>query len=104
DMRGYGNSLRAGNRFATTIKWIGDVAIKKAVIRCSRSPIGVTPTEDVSSVRITNIIADCDNKATNGFYFRYFTNESYCDNITAIKARVVGISVYQSWFCSFGTI
>lgn len=51
DMRGYGNSLRAGNRFATTIKWIGDVAIKKAVIRCSRSPIGVTPTEDVSSVR-----------------------------------------------------
>lgn len=104
DMRGYGNSLRAGNRFATTIKWIGDVAIKKAVIRCSRSPIGVTPTEDVSSVRITNIISDCDNKATNGFYFRYFTNESHCDNITAINARVVGISVYQSWFCSFGTI
>lgn len=104
DMRGYGNSLRAGNSFATTIKWIGGVAIKKAVIRCSRSPIGVTPTEDVSSVRITNMIADCDNKATNGFYFRYFTNESHCDNITAINARVVGISVYQSWFCSFGTI
>ena len=104
DMRGYGNSLRAGNSFATTIKWIGGVVIKKAVIRCSRSPIGVTPTEDVSAVRITNIIADCDNKATNGFYFRYFTNESHCDNITAINARVVGISVYQSWFCSFGTI
>lgn len=103
-MEGYGNSLRAGNAYATVLKWIGDVVEKRAVVRCSRSPIGETPSEDVSGVRLRNFMVDCDNRATNGFYFRYFTNESYCDQITAIKARVVGISVYQSWFASFGTM
>lgn len=101
---GYGNSLASGNAYSTVIKWIGPVSTKKAVIRCSRSPVGETPTEPVNGVRISNLMVDADNKATHGFYFRYFTNESHCDQITAIKARECGIAIYQSWFCSFGTI
>lgn len=101
---GYGNSLASGNANSTVIKWIGPVSTKKAVIRCSRSPVGETPTEPVNGVRISNLMVDADNKATHGFYFRYFTNESHCDQITAVKARECGIAIYQSWFCSFGTI
>jgi hypothetical protein len=104
DIRGYGNSLVSVGVYSTAIKWIGPISNKKAVIRCSRLPIGTTPTDAVNGVRITNIIADAANKASHGFYFRYFTNESHCDQITAIGAREVGVAVYQSWFCSFGTI
>lgn len=104
DITGYGNSLVSVGAYSTAIKWIGPVSNKKSVIRCSRSPIGTTPTDAVNGVRITNIIADAANKASHSFYFRYFTNESHCDQITAIGAREVGIAVYQSWFCSFGTI
>lgn len=104
DITGYGNSLVSVGVYSTAIKWIGPVSNKKSVIRCSRSPIGTTPTDAVNGVRITNIIADAANKASHSFYFRYFTNESHCDQITAIGAREVGAAVYQSWFCSFGTI
>lgn len=103
-MHGYGNSLRAGNTYATVLRWIGGVRERTAVIRCSRSPIATTPTEDVSGVRITNITVDANNQASTGIYCRYFTNESYLDQITAIGARIVGIAIYQTWFSSFGAL
>ena len=88
---------------ATKLKWIGSNGKNKAVIRASKSPVGVTPTEGLRGVVIKNIAIDADN-CDFGLYARYLTDESYIDGLTARKATKCCIWGGQLWFVNFGKI
>ena len=66
----------------TIIKWGAPTGANKAVIRCARKAIGITPTEtevdQINGVVIKGIKIDALN-CDFGFYARYFTNESHAD-------------------------
>lgn len=98
-MRGVVDSVtNAGS--ATVLKWIGADGTNKAVLRCSKKAIGVTPLSDdaVSRVNIDIVIdaAGCDY----GAYFRYFTNESTA-SVLAKNSTKCGIMILQCWFSAF---
>ena len=91
------------NLSGTVIKWIGSNGSNKAVIRCSRSQIGTTPTSAVSGVKLSGFSIDatgCDY----GIYFRYFTNESAASDIVVSYANKCNIAGYQMWFAWFGKL
>lgn len=103
-LKGAGNTVPVNPSVSTVIRWIGGIANAKAVIRCSRSAIGVTPTADVSGVNICGVIADANNRSGCAVYFRRFLSGSSANDITALNARVVGICIYQTWYVSFGSL
>lgn len=91
---------------STTIKWGASTGTNKAVIRCSRKAIGVTPSEiesdQISGVVIKGIRIDAFN-CDFGFYARNFTNESHAE-ILAQRAKKCGIWIGQCWFSTFGRL
>lgn len=84
----------------TVLKWGGGSGANKAVLRCSRSPIGVTPTSQINAVEIDGIMIDSDG-CDYGAYFRYFTNESRVKNLVvrnSTKCNIWGGQLWFSWF------
>lgn len=103
-MEGFNSNASVGqNMSGTTIKWGGSNGTKKAVIRCSTSAIGTTPTSAISGTKIEGIRIDatgCDY----GLYLRYFTNESRIDNLVVTGANLCNVAGYQLWFCTIGKV
>lgn len=85
----------------TILKW--DTLISgtdKAVIRASRSAVGVTPISAISRHKSNDYSIDatgCDY----GLYARYCTNETKFDRITSTGANKSNIAIITSWFASY---
>lgn len=102
-INGSSSGASSMNLSGTVIKWIGATGTNKAVIRCSRSAIGTTPTNAISGVKLSGFsidATDCDY----GIYFRYFTNESSANELVVSYANKCNIAGYQIWFAWFGKL
>lgn len=84
------------------INYIGEESPNEALLRLSKSPLGVEPTSALSNVKIIGgFLLNGNDKIGVGFYSAYLTNESYIEGITAINMLDKGIQIQKSWYATF---
>ncbi|KGI85393.1 hypothetical protein JY98_03825 [Exiguobacterium mexicanum] len=91
--RGYGKTA--------TIKYIGPLDNKRAVVQVGKNAVGAEPALDGTDIQFKNFIVDANNLAGFGVYGTYLTNETLIDNIVDVNSLEYGQYIARAWYARF---
>lgn len=97
---GHGNIWNniTGSRNDTCIRYDGPADPNIAVLRMSRSAVGVNPTLPISHSNLLRITLDANDLAGYGLWAAYVTDDSVIENVTGVNASQHGIRIEKMWY------
>jgi hypothetical protein len=93
NIRGYGQTA--------TIKYIGPLNRKQAVIVIGRNLVGNEPSLDGTDIQLKNIFVDANNLCGIGVYGTYLTNETSIENVATNNTLEYGMYFAKSWYAKY---